>query len=132
MAEFSPATASSKHAKHARTSPTGLTPRQASKRPSRNTIRKSFNSDQLEAPQIVSLHHPRNLMLGQGLKNLSLVRFLMTRGYSVTWSTTKLLQFWRDAVRCHFLQHQKERKKSSLALTECPPSLRKSAASLQT
>ena len=97
MAEFSPATASSKRA---RTSPTGLTPRQASKRPSRSMIRQG---KKLQFGPVGSAPDSKPQSRSKSgawtrAEELSLVRFLITRGYSTSWPTTKMLQFWSDAT----------------------------------
>ena len=80
--------------KRARTSPTGLTPRQASKRPSRSMISRgkklqfgTAGSDALDTSRSKSSDNWTRP------EELSLVRFVIARGYSTGWPTTKRIQF---------------------------------------
>ena len=97
MAENSPA--GSKRAR-SRTSPTGLTPRQASKKTYGSMIRqeKRLPGKKLQFGPVRSVPLTSCSQSWTKAEELGLVRFLITRGYSTAWPTTKRLQFWSDAA----------------------------------
>ena len=97
MAENSPA--GSKRAR-SRTSPTGLTPRQASKKTYGSMIRqeKRLPGKKLPFGPVRSVPLTSCSQSWTKAEELGLVRFLITRGYSTAWPTTKRLQFWSDAA----------------------------------